>query len=330
MKANRRILPVAIIAMILVIVFSGVAPARAGYGDCLAYDSFNRANGNLGTTEAIGPFGTSCPVLVWGMEDANWQISGNQAVNSGYNATLPGAFASLNLSTSNVTAEVDLTVTDAAGLVLNLHNADSPSDYLLVYLTTTNLMVDQVLDGTPTNLISETVELVAGATLQVTTSRDGSNMLLDVLYNGAAVGTQQTISDPGIVNNSMAGLYSANINNLFDNFHVVSNTANTATPVPSSTHTLTPTATETETPTRTLTPTYTFTPTETFTPTCTPSSTATLTTPERITATYEAAYPVYLELAKDNYPTTVLLSVLCGLLVVAAMVAGSIWLVRHK
>jgi hypothetical protein len=457
--------------------------AAVPFGDCLAYDSFNRSNGNMGSTEAIGPYGTACPVLAWSWAaPSNWSISTNTAIGSptiGANAvtngtfesdtsytkgtnwaisggtanitppgsnsnlynnnggasaigtwyqmtydvlnftsgtvqasidgmvkdnakgangsylfinyatatdrvymlanstaqlsvdnltrkplTLSSLFSTVNASTSNVVASVSVTSTAAtqAGLIMNLDSTSTPANFILAYHDGTNVRLIKVVGGTYSSLISAVTAYSAGATLQVTTTRSGANLLVDVKYNGATVGTQQTVSDTGIINNTNVGLFSTYSANVFDNFYVTSNTANTATPTLTSTftntftpsNTFTPTDTHTPSSTATRTHTNTFTATSTFTPsntftatftntsTHTPTETATVTDTPTITntptettipetATYQAAYAYYTTIAQENYPNVVLLSVICGVLILAGIIMFSIWLTsRHK
>jgi hypothetical protein len=93
---------------------------------------------------------------------------------------------------------------------------------------------------------------------------------------------------------------------------------NTATFTPTDTPTFTPTLTPTDTPT--FTPTLTPTDTPTFTPTFTPTITRTLIPAAVLTATYEAAYAYYTDVAAKNYPTIILLSILCGIILLALIV----------
>lgn len=104
----------------------------------------------------------------------------------------------------------------------------------------------------------------------------------------------------------------------------------TATPTP--TETSTPTSTLTYTPTETFTPTTTYTPTLTETPTQTPTKTPTVTkTPiPGHTATYEAALDSYITIAQQNYPTTILLSILCGVLILALIIWGVITMIKRR
>ena len=104
----------------------------------------------------------------------------------------------------------------------------------------------------------------------------------------------------------------------------------TFTATPTATHTATPTTTFTPTSTFTPTPTFTFTPTSTFTPTNTPTPTVTKTPIPGHTATYAAALANYTTIAQDNYPTTILLSVLCGVLILAMIIWGVITMINRR
>jgi hypothetical protein len=477
---------IAIISILVIVgisvltIFSGRA-AAVPFGDCLAYDSFNRTNGNMGNTEIVGPYGTACPSLSWAWAaPSNWSISTNTAIGSptignngvtngtfdsdtswskgtnwlisggtanitppgsnsnlqntgglssigtwyqmtydilNYSAgnvqasidgivkdntksangsylfinystssdriymiansaasystdnitrkplTLSSLFSTVNISTSNVVASVALTSTAAteAGLILNLDSPSSPSNFILAYHDGINIHLIKVVAGTYSSLINTAATYSAGSSLQVTTTRSGDNLLIDVKYNGSTVGTQQTISDAGIVNNTNIGLFSTYTANAFDNFYVISNTQNTPTATRTSTPTNTFTPSNTSTPTNTftpsntatLTPTYTFTFTWTFTPsntftatstntiTHTPSRTATVTNTPTITdtptettipetATFEAAYKYYTSIAQENYPNVTLLTVICGIVILASIIAFSIWLISRR
>jgi len=118
----------------------------------------------------------------------------------------------------------------------------------------------------------------------------------------------------------------------------------TFTPTASDTPTNTPThtATFTNTFTITYTPTFTDTPTETYTPTETNTSTASKTptntfTPTNTatlhydaTTTYEAAYAYYTGIAEENYPTVLILSVLCGVILLGGIVWAVFYFLRRR
>jgi len=104
----------------------------------------------------------------------------------------------------------------------------------------------------------------------------------------------------------------------------------TFTATPTATNTATPTITFTPTSTFTPTPTFTSTPTSTFTPTNTPTPTVTKTPIPGHTATYAAALASYTVIAQENYPTTILLSVLCGVLILAMIIWGVITMINRR
>lgn len=104
----------------------------------------------------------------------------------------------------------------------------------------------------------------------------------------------------------------------------------TPTYTSTNTQTFTPTFTSSRTPTFTTTSSYTFTPsntpTETFTPTITFTPTASRTPIPAwiLTGTYEAAYTHYLTVAQKNLPNVIVLSILCGIILLALLAVGVI------
>ena len=90
---------------------------------------------------------------------------------------------------------------------------------------------------------------------------------------------------------------------------------------PTVTPTNTATATSTFTPTSTATTIPTSTPTNTPTATSTniPTATQTLTGNQAMTATYEAAIITYSQVATENYPTVILLSIVCAVILIAGL-----------
>jgi hypothetical protein len=49
-----------------------------------------------------------------------------------------------------------------------------------------------------------------------------------------------------------------------------------------------------------------------------------------LTATYEAAYTYYSGVAAENYPTTIILSILCGIILLALIVWGVITFIKRR
>ena len=104
----------------------------------------------------------------------------------------------------------------------------------------------------------------------------------------------------------------------------------TFTATPTETHTATPTLTFTPTSTFTPTPTFTFTPSSTSTPTDTSTPTVTKTPIPGHTATYDAALASYTTIAQENYPMTIMLSILCGVLILAMIIWGVITMINRR
>jgi len=133
--------------------------------------------------------------------------------------TLSTLFASVVAASANVVADVDvvLTANTQAGLVLNLDSAASPANFLLAYVDSTNAYLAKCVSGSYTTLISAAVTYGAGKTLRVV--KDGTSV--NLFYGGAKVGTTQTVSDAGIISNTLHGLFSTYASNTLDNFTVM-------------------------------------------------------------------------------------------------------------
>lgn len=125
--------------------------------------------------------------------------------------TLATLLASIDASNANVVASINITF-DAdsavqAGLVLCLDSAASPDNFILVYYSRHDgkIYIDKkTTAGGYANVAATTTTYSAGATLQVTKS----GTTVTVVYNGSAVGTPATISDAGIISNTLHGLFS--------------------------------------------------------------------------------------------------------------------------
>lgn len=114
-----------------------------------------------------------------------------------------------------VTVSIERTAGSLAGLVLALDSAATPANCVFVFLDGTNyLRVAKIVAGVYTPLATTAITYVAGAELRV--SKRGSSFR--VYYNDAAVGSTLTISDAGIVSNTLCGLLSTSASNAFDDF----------------------------------------------------------------------------------------------------------------
>jgi hypothetical protein len=189
--------------------------------------------------------------------------------------TLSSVFSTISSGKSDVvaTAKVTLNSGNRAGLVVNLDSQISPNNFVIAYHNGTNIVLEKSVGGTYTTLINTAVTYVPGATIRL--EKDGTTYKL--FYNGTQRGTDQTITDAGIINNTIHGLLSTDSSNSFDNFYLYDNNPATPTATQTASPTYTATATETQTETPTNTATGTLEPTYTPTNTSTPEPTATAT-----------------------------------------------------
>ena len=119
----------------------------------------------------------------------------------------------------NATLSANMNVNDGtpAGLVGWLDSYTSPANFIIAYHNGRQILLEKCVAGTYTNLITSTVAYVAGAEIRLVGTRSGSNLLLDVFYNGTQVGTQQTVSDAGIIANTRQGMFNTSeLNSILD------------------------------------------------------------------------------------------------------------------
>jgi hypothetical protein len=131
--------------------------------------------------------------------------------------TLNTLFSSVETSTADVVAQVELdTIVDrcASGMVLNLDDVDNPQNFVLAYHNGTRAKLVKCVAGTNTTVIEAVTAYAAGANLVVV--KDGTSYAL--YYNNAQVGATSTISDAGIISNTLHGMFSTYSGNQLDNF----------------------------------------------------------------------------------------------------------------
>lgn len=115
------------------------------------------------------------------------------------------------------TVGITRTAGSLAGLVLALDSAATPANCVVVFLDGTNyLRVAKVVSGVYTPLATTAITYSAGAELRVSKRSSAFR----IYYNNAVVGSTLTISDAGIVSNTLCGLLSTSGSNEFDNFAV--------------------------------------------------------------------------------------------------------------
>ncbi len=121
---------------------------------------------------------------------------------------------------ANISVNMQFSADNPAGLVGWLDDYQNPANYILIYHTGAAVRMLKVVAGAITQLFSSTISQSAGAPLLMKGTRSGNSLILDATYNGVTVGTQQTVSDAGIVGNRRHGMFSTSNLNSLDSFAV--------------------------------------------------------------------------------------------------------------
>jgi hypothetical protein len=103
-----------------------------------------------------------------------------------------------------------------AGVCLNLDDEDNPQNLVVGYHDRLLAGLYKCVGGVWTSLIKTFVTYVDGAAIEV--RKSGTTYQL--FYNGTQVGTNQTIADVGIINNSLHGLFSSDAGNQCSGFGI--------------------------------------------------------------------------------------------------------------
>jgi hypothetical protein len=135
---------------------------------------------------------------------------------------VPTLFATINANKSNVTTKAAWNIIRglAAGVVMNLDSATSPLNFVLCYHigAANTIHLIKCVNGTYSDvLINQLATYVAGANVEL---RKTAATTYQVWYNGAQIGADQTISDAGIINNTLHGIFSVEGGNTLDRFFV--------------------------------------------------------------------------------------------------------------
>ena len=193
-------------------------PAALWLPTPVASDGFGSAFGTtdgLGHAEGIaGGLGSGGNGKTWSNVGGTWSVSGGKAINTTPSG-LSQQMSVAQMSTADVFASAALTRADGAvGLALSMDSSSNPANGVLVYLDGTNCKIDKIVGGSTSNVRTTAVTYSAGARLVV--RKTGTEYR--VYYNDALVGAANTISDAGIANNTLHGLFSTNASNTLDDF----------------------------------------------------------------------------------------------------------------
>jgi hypothetical protein len=178
----------------------------------LAYDTFTRADGALGSTETVGPDSQTAPALAWTLQQGTIVIATNKASLT----VLAGGDGIVTVSAASADIVIDVaavrTLTNC-GVVLRYVDT---SNYIIAYTDGTNAKLDKVVAGSTTNVLTGAVTYGAGNVLRVIA--DGTGFRL--YYNNLAVGALGTIADAGLQSSTLCGLYGTDLTATWDNFTV--------------------------------------------------------------------------------------------------------------
>lgn len=121
-----------------------------------------------------------------------------------------------------VIASVGITNTSfgSVGVILNVDNASNPQNFLLCWLEGSDIYLDKCVGGTWTRLIGTGISYSAGAELKVATHMQSGTLRVSIFYDNTLEGAQQTISDAGIISNTIHGMFATDGDqpNQLDNF----------------------------------------------------------------------------------------------------------------
>jgi len=183
-------------------------PTRSVLPTPLAYDTFTRSDGALGSTETTGPDSQAVTARTWNNRIGTTQISSNAASASALSGGL--AIATVDCGKLDVLHGAELT-RSAGNVGIVVRYADD-QNYVIAYHDGTNAKLDKVVGGSATNVISAAATYSAGAKMWITVE----DTSFSLYYNNAKIGSTSTISDAALQTGTEVGLYSTDTGNSQD------------------------------------------------------------------------------------------------------------------
>lgn len=109
-----------------------------------------------------------------------------------------------------------------AGVAMCVDSAATPNNMVVCYIdgngTSNKIYMDKRVGGTWTTVASATIAYAAGRKVEL---RHTAANTWQMWYNEIQIGTDQTISDAGIVGNTLHGMFSTDATNSLDDFTLV-------------------------------------------------------------------------------------------------------------
>lgn len=178
----------------------------------LAYDTFTRANGAIGTSEMVGPDSQAVAARTWVNRIGTTQIAANTASAS----ALVGGIAIVTVDTGTIDTIMTAETTRAGGNVGTVLRYADTANYIYAMHDGTNAKLVKRVADAETDVISAVAAYAAGAEICVVS--DGTSFQL--FYNNAKIGATSVIADASLQTGTEQGLYSSNVGNSQDDFSV--------------------------------------------------------------------------------------------------------------
>ena len=107
---------------------------------------------------------------------------------------------------ASISATITQTFPCVAGVIVNLDSLSNPQNFVLgVHNGGSTAHLIKCVGGTYTNVLSNSVAFSAGATIEV---RKTASSTYQLWYGGSQRGADQTISDAGVISNTLHGVFS--------------------------------------------------------------------------------------------------------------------------
>jgi hypothetical protein len=205
--------------------------ATVGKFYAISVDVANRASGNIAPSFSLVRQLSDNGSYVWTAR-ADVPFLTVRSRNSPVNLTIDNVslkelpfsscMAGYETGKSNVSCKAGFSLDSYinAGIVLNLDDTVSPQNFVLAYMDrfqgTERIRLDKYVSGVISNLISIPFTYSEGAELKV----EKSGTTYKVFYGGTQVGTDQTISDASIIDNTKHGAFSTSADSVINNLEI--------------------------------------------------------------------------------------------------------------
>jgi len=181
----------------------------------LAYDTFTRADGVLGSTELVGSDGLPCTARAWVVALGIIEVVSQQCKCTALGPTHGIATINPLVRSVSVSAEVTLSFPSIAGVIGSYVDGNN---FILAYTDGGHAILYKFIGGVGSALDVAAIVYGNGKVLKLIIN--GTTVSMN--YDGLDVGIPQTVSDAGLLSGTRAGVWLTNgVNTIYDNFKVV-------------------------------------------------------------------------------------------------------------